>query len=97
VHDEDTEVELPPFTPGMRQAIRECRFKTTNALRTVAIIYDADLAKIQATGCQSTRYERAPQSAPGVYDYEARSSDPRVIEFVAVTLNAPIASSSPLV
>jgi hypothetical protein len=75
----DTAPALPSFEHSHKQALRECRFVTTNVTRTVALVYDADELRIRATGLTHTRYERAP----GVYDYEARSSDARVIEFVA--------------
>ena len=77
------EIELPPFDPGHKQAIRECRFKTVNRARTVAIVIDADELRIRATGLRYSRFERAPQAAPGVFDYEATSADERVIAFVA--------------
>ena len=79
----DEAIELPPFDHGHKSAIRECRFKTVNVARTVAIIYDADELRIKATGCDYSRYERARIATPGVYDYEARSADERIIEFVA--------------
>jgi hypothetical protein len=76
-------IELPPFEHGHKQAIRECRFKAVNVARTTAIVYDADELRIRATGLQYARYERAPVGNPGVYDFEARSGDERVVEFVA--------------
>ena len=74
---------VPSLTPDQKEAIRECRFKTTNVAREVALVYDADLARIEATGLIFTRYKRAPQGNPGMYDYEARSGDPEVVAFVA--------------
>jgi hypothetical protein len=79
----DLPVELPPFTEDMRAAIRECRFKTVNHARTTAIVYDADRARMEATGLQFTAWRRAPMSEPSLWDHEGRSGDPRVIEFVA--------------
>jgi hypothetical protein len=70
------------FDEGHKRAIRECRFKTVNLARGQAIILDADELRIRATGCSVTRCERAPLAAPGVYEYEARSGDPRVIAYV---------------
>ena len=79
----DVAIELPPFDAGHKAAIRECRFKTTDVARTMAIVYDADELRVKATGLIYSRYERAPRSQPGLYDYEARSADERVVAFVA--------------
>jgi hypothetical protein len=82
VIDED-EAELAPFTEDMRAAIRECRFKTVNIAHTQAIVYDADQARMEATGLQFTAYRPAQLSEPTRWDHEGRSADERVIEFVA--------------
>jgi hypothetical protein len=80
---DDDEVELPPFTQEMREAIRECRFKTTNLARTQALVYDNDKARMEATGLDFTAYRPAQIAEPHRWDHEGRSADPRVIEFVA--------------
>jgi hypothetical protein len=76
-------VELPPFTEDMCAAIRECRFKTVNLAHTIAIVYDADEARMQANGLNFTAYRPAQVSEPHRWDYEGRSGDERVVEFVA--------------
>lgn len=88
----DAEVELPPFTDDMRAAIRECRFKTVNQLRTIAIVYDADKARLEATGLNFTAYRPAPLAEPHRWDHEGRSADPRVVEFVAALSRSPRAA-----
>lgn len=79
-------VDLPievPFTEGMRRAIRECRFKTTNQARTFAWVLDSDRARMEATGMEFAAFRPAPDSDPSRWDHEARSADSRVVEFVA--------------
>ena len=82
----EAEIELAPFEHGHKQAIRECRFKTVNLAHTTAIVYDSDELRIRATGLAFTAYRPAPQADPHRWDYEARSADERVIDFVAALI-----------
>jgi hypothetical protein len=79
----DDVAEFPPFTPGMRAAIRECRFKTCDQAHTRVMVYDADKARVEATGLTVFAYRPAPWSEPERWDYEGRSGDARVVEYVA--------------
>lgn len=69
------------LTDAAKEAIARARFKTANIAHTWAIVYDTDADLIAQTGLNFARYERARGS--GIYDHEARSYEPAVVEYVS--------------
>lgn len=71
--------EWEPLTDGQLRAMRECRFVTVKRDRSEAFGMDYDAARVTAVGFNCFPYKRAP----GLMDYEWRTSHPDMIEAVA--------------
>lgn len=80
--------EQEPFTFEQKNALRECRFVTTNRDRSHVTALTPDLAVAQAVDVSTTPYKPEQWSNPTRIEYELHASHPDAIAVAVEIMEA---------